>query len=113
MTGVVWALVIVGFVAVWKTSQELGLNTWWLGPFGDPQPVYVRMLPFLPALAMLLLVVNNFRWVPWAGLGAAGLTALIGVLDLGKVTRLGLVELAIAAAGALTSLAGLSGRYRA
>ena len=38
VTGLAWALVIVAYAAVWKTSAELGLNTWWLGPFGDPQP---------------------------------------------------------------------------
>jgi hypothetical protein len=113
VTGLTWALVIVAYVAVWKTSREVGLNTWWLGPLGDPQPAFVTMLPFVPPLVMLLLVVNNSRLVPWAGLAAAGSLAGIAVFDFGTVPRLAIVELAIAAAGALISVACLAGRYRA
>jgi hypothetical protein len=109
----VWALVIVAYVAVWKTSRELGLSTWWLGPFGDPQPAFVTMLPFVAPLVMVLLAVNNSRWLPWAGLGAGAVLVLIAVVDFGTVPRLAIVELAIAAAGVLISVAGLAGRYRA
>lgn len=113
VTGLTWGLVIVAYVAVWKTSRELGLSTWWLGPFGDPQTPFVTMLPFIPPLVMVLLAVNNSRWLPRAGLGAAAVLAVIAVLDLGKVPRLALVELAIAGAGALISVASTAGRYRA
>ena len=112
VTGFTWALVIVAYAAVWKTSQELGLNTWWLGPFGDPQPPYVTMLPFVAPLAMVLLAVNNSRWLPWAGLGTAAVLAVIAVFDIAKVPRLAAVEFAIAAAGALIAVAGFAGRHR-
>ena len=112
VTGLGWALVIVAYAAVWKTSAELGLNTWWLGPFGDPQPLFVTMLPFIPPLVMVLLAVNNSRWLPWAGLAAAAVLAVIAAFDVPKVPRLGVVEVAIAAAGALLALAGFAGRYR-
>jgi hypothetical protein len=112
LTGLVWALVIVAYVAVWKTSRELGLSTWWLGPFGDPQPAFVTILPFVAPLVMVLLAVNNSRWLPWAGFGAAAVLALIAVVDLAKVPRLAIVELAIAAAGALIAGASFAGRYR-
>jgi hypothetical protein len=111
-TAFVWGFVFVGFVAVWKTSRELGLSTWWLGPLGEPVTPLVSMLPFLAPLAMILLAINNVKWLPWFGLGAAALTALIGAFDLSKVPRLALVELTIAGAGALTAIAGFSGRYR-
>ena len=97
---------------MWKTSRELGLNTWWLGPLGDPQPAFVTMLPFVPPLVMVLLAVNNSRWLPWAGFGAAAVLAVIALVDLGKVPRLAIIELAIAAAGALIAGAGFAGRYR-
>jgi hypothetical protein len=112
VTGLTWALVIVAYVAVWKTSREVGLSAWWLGPLGDPQPAFVTMLPFVPPLVMLLLVVNNSRLVPWAGLAAAAVLAAIGAFDVADVPRLAVVELAIAAAGALISVACLAGRYR-
>jgi hypothetical protein len=112
VTAVVWALVFVAFIAVWKTSRELGLSTWWLGPLGDPRPWFVIVLPFLPPVAMVLLVANNSRWLPWAGLGSAAWLAIVAVFDVGRVPRLALVELALAAAGALVAVAGLAGRYR-
>jgi hypothetical protein len=113
VTGLTWALVIVAYAAVWKTSRELGLSTWWLGPFGDPQPAFVTMLPFVPPLVMVLLAVNNSKWLPWAGLGAAAVLGVVAAFDFAKVPRLAVVELAIAAAGASIAVAGFGGRYRA
>jgi hypothetical protein len=112
-TGVTWGLVFVGFTAVWKVSRELGLSTWWLGPVGEPQPVYVLLLPFVAPAAMVLATLNNARRLPWFGVLASAATAAIGIGDLDRVTRLAIVELAIAAAGAAVSLASLSGLYRA
>jgi hypothetical protein len=112
VTGLVWAFVIVAYIAVWKTSRELGLSTWWLGPFGDPRPVFVTMLPFAAPLVMLLLVVNNSRVLPWAGFAATAVLVLVAVPDLFIVPGLALVELAIATAAALISAAGFAGRYR-
>ena len=111
-TAIVWGFVFVGFVAVWKTSRELGLNTWWLGPMGQPVSPIVSMIPFIAPLAMILLAINNLKWLPWFGLGAAGLSATVAAFDFSKVPRLALVELAVAGAGALTAIAGFSGRYR-
>jgi hypothetical protein len=113
VTGLGWAFVIVAYAAVWKTSYELGLSTWWLGPFGDPRPAFVTMLPFVAPLVMVLLALNNSRWLPWAGLAAAAILALIALFDLSRVPRLALIELAIAAAGAMLAVAGFAGRYRA
>ena len=112
VTGLGWALVIVAYTAVWKTSRELGLNTWWLGPLGDPQPAYVTMLPFVAPLVMVLFTVNNSRLLPWLGLAAAAVLGAIAAFDLANVPRLGIIELAIAAAGALIAVAGFAGRYR-
>ena len=112
-TAIVWGFVVVGFVAVWKTSRELGLSTWWLGPWGEPQPAYVTMLPFVAPIAMIVMAVNSTRRLPLIGLAAAAITALIATFDLSRVPRLAGVELAIAAAGALTAIAGFAGQYRA
>ena len=114
VTGLGWAFVIVAYTAVWKTSSELGLNTWWLGPLGDPQPAFVTMLPFVAPLVMVLLTVNNSRLASVARprLPPPCSPAIAG-FDLVKVPRLALVELAIAAAGALLAVAGFAGRYRA
>jgi hypothetical protein len=112
VTALTWALVFVAFTGVWKVSRELGLATWWLGPIGRPRPVPVSLIPFIAPSLMLVAVIQNIRWLPWAGLAASGAAAAIAVGDLGRVTRLGLVELAIAMAGAAVSVASFGGRYR-
>lgn len=117
-TALVWAGVFVAMIAVWKTSTELGMTTWWLGPLGDPMPAPVRMLPFVPPTLMAVIALSGNRFVPYAGLAASAVLAAIGAADLATthgsaVPRIALVELAIALAGLLVSIAGFSGRYRA
>jgi hypothetical protein len=109
---VTWVLVFVAFTAVWKVSRELGLSTWWLGPVGQPRPLPVNLLPFVAPAAMVVAALNNARRLPWAGLAASAACAAVGLGDLGRVPRLALVELAIAAAGAAVSVASFSGTYR-
>ena len=113
VTALVWAGVFVALIAVWKTSTELGMTTWWLGPLGDPMPAVVRMLPYVPPTLMAVIALNNVRFVPYAGLAASAILFAIAAADLGRVPRIALVELAIALAGLLVSVAGFSGRYRA
>lgn len=107
-----WVVVLVAWSAVWKTSRDLGLATWWLGPIGQPQPLPVLVLPFVGPAAMVALVLNNVRWLPLYGLVASAGAAVIGIVDLSYVRRLGVVELLIAACGAAVSVAGLGGTYR-
>jgi hypothetical protein len=111
-TAVVWTLAFVAWSGVWKVSRELGVATWWLGPDGDPQPIVVTLLPFVPPVVMVVLALNNVRRLPLYGSMAAGLSAAIGIVDLWYVRRLGIVEIAIAAAGAAVALAGIGGMYR-
>ena len=110
-TAATWVLVIAAFIGVWNTSRQLGVALWWLGPDGEPQPVFITLLPFLAPLVVIVLVLNNVRLLPWFGLAAAVVTGVFGVIDLGYVRRLGIVELVIAAAGAAVAVAGFGGTY--
>lgn len=112
MVLVAWLLILLAYTGVWKASRELGLATWWLGPTGAPGPLPVILLPFAAPAVMIVAALNNSRRLPWYGLVASAVGVLIGLGDLGDVRRLGLVELAIAAAGAAVSVASLAGRYR-
>ena len=112
VTAVTWGLVFVAFAGVWKVSRELGLATWWLGPIGEPQPVFVLLLPFVAPAAMVVATLNNARRLPVAGLVASAVTAAIGAGDLDRVLRLAVVELAIAGAAAAVSVASFAGLYR-
>ena len=85
----------------------------WLGPRAEPRPLPVRLLPFAAPMLVVLATINRARWIAFGGLAAAAVTALIGVVDLGYVASLGVIEIAIGAAGAAVSVASLAGTYRA
>jgi hypothetical protein len=106
-----WVGVFLAYLAVWKTSQELGLATWWLGPRSSPQPMLVRLLPLGVTAVFGILVTYPLRRVPLISLGGAVVLAAIAAADLWRSVGLALVEFAIAAAVALVSLAALTGRY--
>ncbi len=108
----VWISVAVAIGSVWKTSDQLGMSTWWLGPRGAPRPRLVQILPFAPAVVMLLLAVNHVRHLAWAGVLSATLVIAVGVVDLGYALELALLEIAIGVAALVVSLASLTGTYR-
>ena len=112
-TALTWVGVVVALAAVWNTSRQLGLAVWWLGPPADAQPVIVSLLPFVLPVAMTAAALERVRYLPFLGLGAAAATALIGLVDVTTFPGLALAQVAIAAAAALTSIASLSGMYRA
>jgi len=107
-----WLAVGLAMGAVWSTSDQLGLATWWLGPRGEPNPQYIQVAVFLPALAMVLISVNRVRYASWFGVAAAAVMIAIGVADLSHVAALGMIEIAIGVAAGLVSLASLTGMYR-
>ena len=107
-----WVGVFLAYMAVWKASEELGLATWWLGPRSDPQPVVVRLVPFLVAAVFGILASYNVPRMPVIGVVGAVALAAIAVPDLSRSTGLAIVEFAIAAAVLLVSLASFTGTYR-
>lgn len=113
VTGVTWILVVVALASVWKTSEQLGLSTWWLGPRGQPNSLIVQLAPFVPAVLMVLAAINHVRHLPWFGLAASLLVVVTGVFDLGRVRGLGIVEISIGVAAAIVSVASSVGTYRA
>jgi hypothetical protein len=112
VTAITWILVIVALACVWKTSDQLGLSTWWLGPRGEPNSIIVQLLPFIAPVLMLLAAFNHVRYLPCLGLVASGLVTLVGVFDVVRFRGLGLLEIAIGAAAAIVSLVSLTGMYR-
>lgn len=107
-----WVGVLVALGAVWSASRQIGLATWWLGPPAQMQPPYVVALPFVPGVVVVAALWRRVRAVPWIGLAAAVAIAAVGIADLSRVRGLGVVELLVAGAGALVSVAAFGGRYR-
>jgi hypothetical protein len=111
-TVAMWGATFVAFGGVWKASRELGLSTWWRGPSSDPQPFLVTLIPFVGPAVMVVAALYGVRRLPWYGLAVSAVTILVGLGDLGRVSRLGVVEIALGAATAVFSAASLTGRYR-
>jgi hypothetical protein len=109
---ITWLGVAVAIGSIWKTTDQLGMSTWWLGPRGEPRPAAVQVLPFVPAVVMILLAINRVRHLAWWSLGASVLVVAVGVVDLGYKPAIGMLEIAIGAAAAVVSVASFAGRYR-
>ncbi len=107
-----WVGVVVAYMAVWKASDEIGIATWWLGPRSDPQPLLIRLVPFMVAAVFGILASYNVRRMPLIGLVGAVSLAAIAVPDLSRSTGLATIEFAIAGAVLLVSLASFTGTYR-
>jgi hypothetical protein len=107
-----WVGVFVAYLAVWKASEELGIATWWLGPRSAPQPIVVRLVPFLVTAVFGILASYNVPRMPVIGLIGAGALAAIAVPDVSRQGGLAAIEFAIAAAVLLVSLASFTGTYR-
>lgn len=108
-----WICVVLAFASVWKSSRTMGLSTWWLGASAEPRFVLIQMLPFVPAVALVVAAARRARRLPH--FGVAGALALAGIAagDLGRFDRLALVELVVAGAALLLSVASFAGLLRA
>jgi hypothetical protein len=110
--GIGWALIIIGYAAVWESSRVIGLSTWWLGADAEPRMILIQLLPFYGPILVTIAAISNWRYLPYLGIGVACVGAAIGIGDLGRVEWLAVVELVLAGAGLCISLAALAGMYR-
>ena len=99
-----WSAAFFAFAAVWKTSEEIGIGTWWLGPRAQPQPTFVRILPFAVTLLLGLLAVYNLRRVAMVSIAASFLLAGMAVFDMSRSGGLAAIEFAIAGSMLLVSI---------
>ena len=107
-----WIMVFFAYAAVWKASDEIGIGTWWLGSRSQPTPIPVRLIPFALAFTVALLATYNVRRLPWIGIGAGLLLAVMAVFDFSWSRGLAIVELGVALGALLTALGSLTGTYR-
>lgn len=107
-----WVGAILGFASVWKSSRTMGLSTWWLGPSADPRSVPVQLIPFVVPVLLVVATLRYGRFLPYWGVLGSLVLGLVGVADLNRFQRLAVVELAIAGAVLLVSVASFAGILR-
>lgn len=108
-----WAGAFLAYMAVWKASEEMGIATWWLGPRSNPQPVVIRLIPFVVTATFGAIASFGFRHVSVLSMGGAVILGVIAVPDFSRSVGLALTEVVIAVAVGLVAVASLTGRFRA
>ncbi len=106
---VTWALVVFAYSAVWKTSVELGIGTWWLGARSDPQPFLVRLIPFAVAIGFGMVSSFRLKRLPDTTVLGAFVLAAIALPDYSRSIGLANVEMLIAGAVLLVGLGAFTG----
>ncbi len=112
MVSASWTAAFFAFAAVWKTSEEVGIGTWWLGPRAQPEPVFVRILPFLITLLLGMLAVYNVRRAAWLGIAGSILLAVGAAFDMSRSGGLAAIEFTIAGSMLLVSIGAAFGAVR-
>ena len=109
LTVLMWIGVVLSFAAVWNSSWKIGLSTWWLGPEASPRFPVIMIVPFIAPVAMVALAFRHMRWIPYFGIAASVITALIAWGDVGRVNGFAAIEFALAAGALLVSVASCTG----
>lgn len=109
-----WVAVALAWSAVWSASVQLGTPTWWLGTRASPSSPLVRLFPYLGPVVIVAGAIANARRLAWLGIAAALVFAGYAFGDVADgLGRLAWIELGVAVAALVASLAALSGTYRA
>jgi hypothetical protein len=104
-----WLFVVASFIAIWVSSRNTGLSTWWLGPETEPRFILINLLPFVAPVALCLMCQLALRWLPWFGIVAALVTAAIAAGDISRVPGYAVAEFTVAAGALFSSLACFAG----
>jgi hypothetical protein len=109
---VTWLFGIASFIAIWVSSRNTGLSTWWLGPETEPRFIVINLLPFVAPVIVCLACQFALRRLPWIGIAGALVTAAIAVGDISRVPGYAAAEFIVAAGGLLSSSACFAGVLR-
>ena len=107
-----WLFVIASLIAIWVSSRNTGLSTWWLGPETEPRFILINLLPFAAPMAMCLLCQLAVRGLPWFGIAAALANGAIAAGDVSRVPGYAVAEFTVAGGALLASLACFAGVLR-
>lgn len=108
---ITWVAVFLANIAVAITSRTVGKPPWWLGPSVDPAPIVMIAVPIALIVMPGVLFLRTHRRAPLAGLVCAGALVVVGLADIGATPGVAVVEIVVAVAGAMGSLAANAGVF--
>ena len=104
-----WVGVIAGFGAVAQAGRLAGISPWWIGPATNPRHIAVFVVPFLAPTITIVLAAAGSRFACHAGVLAALVSAAMALGDR-DFPGIALVEVVVAGAGLLVTVACFAGR---
>ena len=107
-----WMLVTAALAAAAVTGRNIGKPTWWLGTASDPAWPLLWVVPFLAPIAVIVCAIVAGKWAPFAGVGASLYLGAVATLDLERTPAVALIQVVVAGAALLVSVASLAGRTR-
>ena len=110
IVGSAWALALCAYAGVWQASVQIGIGTWWLGPRAQPTDAYVRFIPFLVPLVVIVALSSDARHPARISIVGSVVAGLISVPDFSRSVLLGATEASIAVLLLVVGLAALTGR---
>lgn len=108
---VTWIAVLLSNIAVGVTSRTVGKPPWWLGPSVDPAPIVFVALPLLLVATPLIFFYRSSVHAPRIAMGCACAMSVVALADLGETPGVAVVEIAIALAALMGSIATNAGVF--
>ena len=105
-----WIAIGVSLVAIGAESRQIGKPTWWLGDAVPTAPTLLWLAPVLGPFAAVMSAHRSVRWALGVSVLACLATGVVGVVDLDASPGAALLQLVLAGAGVLLTVAVSAGR---
>ena len=108
---ITWIAVLLADIAVSVTSRTVGKPPWWLGPSVNPAPLFFIAIPLVAIVVPLFLFVRSHARATRIAIVCASALAIIAIADIHRTPGVAVVELVVAVAAILGSIATNAGVF--
>jgi len=105
-----WIAIGVSLVAIGAASRQIGKPTWWLGDAVPSAPTVLWIVPVLGPFAAVMAAHRSVRLALGASVLACLVTGVVGAVDLDASPGAARLQLVLAGAGVLLTVAASAGR---
>lgn len=107
--GVGWIALGVALVVVGATSRQIGKPVWWLGDAAGAGPSVLWLVPLMGPAAAIWASRRTPWWALATSIAASAATVAVALVDLERSPGAGVMQLVLAGAGALLTVAASAG----